>query len=360
MPRWVIAFLFVFAGCMTTPSVNPPADIGFSVTGYHVWWLGSQWDEADVSLLDRLFIFEVQIGIDGVVANDHAWPRRWVRLIETAKEHDVAVYPTLTLTSEAAFDSLFLNPVAVDQLIATSVDLVKAGEADGLHVDFEVFQEVDPAARAAFSDYLRRVKLNLLRADASYELIVFLPAFDYPDAFDEVAIAQASDLLVIQGYDMHWAAAPRAGPVAPLGGWDGQNWEGILRRYANLNIPREKMLMAAPYYGYEWPTKSDSLGAPTRGVGRTLPYASAYTPEGSDAGKGAVDMVVPEAIRRDTLSGSPYYTVYRDGGWWQGWFEDSTSLRLKYDYVRQEGLAGVAIFALGYDEGQLRSALWAE
>ena len=36
-----------------------------------------------------------------------------------------------------------------------------------------------------------------------------------------------------------------------------------------------------------------------------------------------------------------------------GWFEDSWSLGVKADWLRQQGLAGMAFFPLGYDQGVL-------
>ena len=53
----------------------------------------------------------------------------------------------------------------------------------------------------------------------------------------------------------------------------------------------------------------------------------------------------------DSNSMSPWI-VYEEGGEIrQIYFEDETSLGLKFDLAKQSGLGGVAIWAMGYDDG---------
>ena len=55
------------------------------------------------------------------------------------------------------------------------------------------------------------------------------------------------------------------------------------------------------------------------------------------------------------LSQTPWYH-YNNNGWNQGWYDDSLSLSLKYDFALFNDLKGVGIWALGYDDG--RPELW--
>jgi spore germination protein YaaH len=63
------------------------------------------------------------------------------------------------------------------------------------------------------------------------------------------------------------------------------------------------------------------------------------------------DRIREFGMARDTLSRSPYYQFEDSTGWYQGWYEDSVSLDDKYGFVAREGLAGIAIFPIGYDDG---------
>ena len=51
----------------------------------------------------------------------------------------------------------------------------------------------------------------------------------------------------------------------------------------------------------------------------------------------------------DATSQTPWMRT-QDPGWQQTWFEDANSLAAKYQTVLNEGLAGVGIWALGYDD----------
>ena len=56
-----------------------------------------------------------------------------------------------------------------------------------------------------------------------------------------------------------------------------------------------------------------------------------------------------------STSQTPWYH-YNNNGWNQGWYDDSLSLSLKYDFALFNDLKGVGIWALGYDDG--RPELW--
>ena len=63
-------------------------------------------------------------------------------------------------------------------------------------------------------------------------------------------------------------------------------------------------------------------------------------------------------IKWDTEGKVPYFTYYNSQGGVnrQVYFENSDSLKEKYKLAKNEGLAGVGIWALGYDGD--RKELW--
>jgi hypothetical protein len=56
-------------------------------------------------------------------------------------------------------------------------------------------------------------------------------------------------------------------------------------------------------------------------------------------------------------SGSPWYAFRDRDGWRQGWFDDAVSLAPRLDFVRKGGYRGVAVFVLGYDNGELLGSI---
>ena len=332
--------------------------VGFPVLGYYAWWMAPQADRLDLSLIETLFFFDLVVDSTGALAETRGWPDAWVGLIDRTRAGSTRVVPVVTLPDEASFSALFQDPVAITRLRETLVGLAIDPASDGLHIDFEVFDPVPAGVREAFTALVAGVSFEVRSRRPAAAVSIFLPAFDHPEVFDEAALAAATDFVVVQGYDIHWRDAPRAGPIAPLRGWGGENWEEILARYDALGIPRDRLFFAVPYYGFEWPTESAEPGAATRGPGRLVTYApfDSLMPPGFSVA--ATHRIRDNGHRRDTLSGAPYYAYETGDGWYQGWFEDAESLRMKYAFIRRERIGGVALFALGYDRGEMEEALW--
>jgi spore germination protein len=328
--------------------------------GYYPYWMGDQWKEEGLGGLDGVFFFELEVEGDGSLRTSHGWPIRWTELIAAARAEGALVAPTFTLFGAARFDSVFTSPEATRRLLANVTGVATNAAAGGVHLDFEMFSAVDPAAREAYSRFVEQVAVQLEATRPGSHLSVFLPPFDTPDAFDEARLAAAVDHVVVQGYDFHYRGSQTTGPVAPLRGWNGQNWEAVARRYALLGVPMDKILMAVPLYGYEWPTETDQPRSATRGRGNTVSLAAVDRDRVPGLGGSALARASQYGLRRDVQSGSPWYAYERTDGWYQGWFEDEESLRQKMDFVRMRGMAGVAFFPLGYDGGRTVARLLAE
>jgi len=325
------------------------------VAGYHAYWTADAWREYPWDALDALYFFEIEAGADGSLADAHGWPDAWRELLERARGARVPVVPTISMHDADAFEAVFTDPARAARLADEILALLAATPGlGGVHLDFEVFRPVDPDARDGYTAFAARLARMLRAEGGTRSLSVFALAFDDADAYDERSLAEIADYLVVQGYDLHHADGALAGPLAATQGWGRLNWEGILERYAALGIARERLVMAVPLYGYEWPVVADRIGAPTRGAAVMIPLAPA-------------DRVVPELPRArararehgtqvDPESRSPFYAYHDGSGWRQGWFDDEASLSAKYALVRSRGLAGVALFPLAYGD----SLVWTE
>lgn len=327
------------------------------VVGYHAWWMQDTWQDYDLALYDKILFFELPVAADGSIPERYGWPEKWRGLIDAVQAAGGKIAPTFAILDPAIFSAVLGSGSARDRLEGEILRLVERAGADGAHLNFETFETPEPSAREGYSLLAQSLKRRLKAYRADSELTVFLPGFDYGESYDEAVLAETADYLVIQGYDMHWLTAPTAGPVAPVTGWDGASWEGITARYASLGVDPGKMVMAVPYFGYEWPTVSNIPGAATRGEGVPVTYAPV-----SESLLPLIRISATQRIRRytrqrDAVAGSPYYTYRDQSGWYQGWFEDAESLRAKYRFVKRRSLGGVAVFLLGYDSGLLEPEL---
>jgi spore germination protein len=115
-------------------------------------------------------------------------------------------------------------------------------------------------------------------------------------------------------------------------------------------VPASKIILGIPFYGYEWQTTSrapQSHTFPDTGSTAMVERVSALL-------ENKEELKLEEHWSQEALS--PYLTYEKDGVIYTIYYENSRSLSYKLDYVNQLDLAGIAIWALGY-EGQSRY-LW--
>ena len=329
----------------------------FTIVGYHPYWMKDHWRQYDLKNFDRMVFFALYVEEDGNFRSLNGWPMNWGEMVLSMRAKGLKVMPSVTMLDSQKMDRLFSNPQAVAKLRKNVMDAAYIADADGLHLDFEMFDPISTGARAAYGRLVKDIKQDLTSWKYGKELYVFLLALDPSDAYDEASIARTADKVVVQGFDLHWKNGPMAGPIAPLNGWGQRNWHNILARYDMMGVSRKKILMSVPYYGYEWPTVSGQLSAETRGDGETISFGSNGTKYTSTIRFAAKDRASKFGLKRDAVSGSPYYVYQTEQGWFQGWFEDAVSLKAKYDFIKQAGLGGVAVFVPGYDNGELNATL---
>jgi spore germination protein YaaH len=326
------------------------------VAGYHPYWAGDAWQSYPFDLIDELYFFEMEADSEGSLSDPHGWPTAWSAMVDRARSAGVQVVPTVSMHDPAAFETVFTDPLRSGRLADEALALVAdRPTVSGLHLDVEVFEPVSLDARDGFTAFVVLLRDRMRVEAPGSTLSVFLLAFDDDDVYNERALGQIADFVVVQGYDYHSAGSPNAGPVGATTGWGRLNWDTVLARLDGFGVPREKVVMGVPLYGYEWPVESEEAGSATRGPGRTIPLTA--PPAVLPGEPRALQRVAEHGARRDPVSGVPWYTFRDADGWWQGWFEDAESLRAKYDFVRRHGLGGIAIFPLAYGSEEVWSGV---
>ncbi len=112
-----------------------------------------------------------------------------------------------------------------------------------------------------------------------------------------------------------------------------------------------RTILAIPWYGRAWSTRSDESGARTRGGERFLDPSTRSTasrsPWAATAGRrwnAKQDTAWPSIARRACATCPVSYR--------QLWYDDVDSVSAKVGLARRKGLRGIGIWALGYDGDQ--------
>jgi len=138
---------------------------------------------------------------------------------------------------------------------------------------------------------------------------------------DYRALGQVADHVLLMTYEWGYTFGPPMA-VAPI------NQVRRVVEYALTEIPREKIDLGIPNYGYNW----------------ALPYERGVTQAQTIGNVQAVRIAVERgaAIQFDELAQSPYFR-YRDvatGVEHEVWFEDVRSLQAKFDLIKEFQLRG--------------------
>lgn len=279
--------------------------------------------------LTYLSIFSYEVREDGSLnsINDKS-------LIEIVREAGVAPVMVITnLESGGGFSSDLARTILTDEevqanLINNIITTLEEKNYYGVDVDFEY---IYPENREDYNNFLR--KLNVRLDPLGYALITSLApkisgdqqgllyeAHDYP-VHGEIA-----DHVILMTYEWGYTFGPPMA-VAPI-----NEVEKVLK-YAVTAIPRDKILMGIPNYGYNW----------------VLPY-QAGTRASTISNTGAVDLVaaVGTIIQYDETSQSPFYYYYDEMGRRHVvWFEDARSIDAKLKLANEYDLEGVSYWTIG-------------
>lgn len=311
------------------------------VFGWHPYWMSGYEANYDWNLLSDFCYFSYVVDpATGNATTTNNWENS--AAVTTALSQGVRVSLCVTLFSDHS--TFFGNTTAQQTLITNLISLIQSRGAHGVNVDFE---GVAVANKTAFMNFLINLSIQMHNANPNYILSVCTYAVDWNNLFDENLIDQYIDYYTIMGYDYYWSGSSIAGPVAPLytlNAFD-YNLSKTICYYIAQGASREKIVLGVPYYGREWNTDVATIPANTISEEATRTYS---TVKNNNSGNYSTRLY-------DSVSVCPYYT-YFSSNWRQCFIDDEVSLGVKYDIVNIYDIAGIGIWALGYDDGY--SQLW--
>jgi spore germination protein len=253
-------------------------------------------------------------------------------LIDAARAAGVAPVMVITNLSESGFNSdlaktILTNMEVQDRLLNNVVETLRTKNYRGLDIDFEY---IYPENREDYNNFLRKVSTRL--RPLGYTITTALAPKTAADqkgllyeAHDYPVHGALVDHVILMTYEWGYTFGPPLA-VAPI------NEIRKVLNYAVSAIPRNKILMGIPNYGYDW----------------TLPYVKGTSAK-TLTNTGAVDLAIAEnaAIQYNTVSQAPYFNYYDDARKQHVvWFEDARSIKAKLELVDEYDLGGVSYWTI--------------
>ncbi|HEY2888783.1 MAG TPA: glycosyl hydrolase family 18 protein, partial [Candidatus Limnocylindrales bacterium] len=326
------------------------------VYGFLPYWLETPKTAGSLQykLLTTISLFDIGLKANGGI--DHSWVgyRTLMNATSTsiiAAAHAAGDRVDVTLASFGYLQNRAFLRNKTDQrrAIRQIVALLAARGLDGVTVDFESVYLRDLPDFSRFVDSLERA----IRAHNKIgRVTVAVNGSTTGAAMAAAAFAGHADRVLIMGYDYRSSRSSTTGSTDPLvvrGGGMSLTW--TLTVFKAGKLPMNKIILALPYYGMSWPTTSAKPGtAPAHAAyGKAPAYPIQFS-----------KIKVPKGSRHgyDKVEATAWVATY-DAHlhvWRQTFYDSPASLTAKYNLAKSRGLAGVGMWALGYDAGA--TATW--
>lgn len=347
----------------------------YEVFGFAPYWNLDKFDNVDFNVLTTLAYFGLDIDSNGNFADDQGLASiespKAKRLFDKAHDAGSRVVVTLTQMNNPDIRSLLDSPSAQKRLIEKSTDLVRNKNLDGLNIDFEYVGNPGDGYRNKFTNFVKNItgQMHEKVPGSKVTVSVYASAVKHPKIYDIAAIGKSSDGVFMMAYDFATRTADQAIPTSPLYGHkEGKYWYDISTAVEDFltQMPANKLILGLPWYGYNYPVNEPGVKANTQKGYYTYywykkrQYSRYISAPASTAQTYSLAKSVGESSKVlngwDDL-GKVGFKAYQENGTWRMIFlEDEKSLRIKYEFAKENKLLGVGMWALGFDDG--RRELW--
>ena len=300
-----------------------------SVSGYAYPAIAPETLQGALPYLTTLVPFTYGIGQDGTLL-----PLGDEALREAARRMGVGTLLHLsTVTEQGNFSNgrasmLLEDEVMQERLCGEILSTVQTRGFSGVDVDFEFVFPQEAGKYARFVErlrdtlhpYGRSVTVALAPKTSADQKGLLYEGHDY------AMLGAAADRVFLMTYEWGYTYGPPMA-VAPL-----PQVERVLR-YALAEIPREKITLGIPTYGYDW----------------RLPYRQGDSKARSLSNVEAVALArrYGARIQYDDASASPWFRYWDEAGReHEVWFEDARSIAAKLQLALRREIAGIGYWNL--------------
>jgi spore germination protein YaaH len=344
------------------PKENPPTKIENSaenikktpsyskeIIAFYPSWNLSSVNQVDLSRFTQIYFFSLTLTKEGEINKSDLGGKSFLKQnFNLLKEKLLAKNVPLGISISGNNESISFfasNPDLGKKVGENLSTLFSINDFSGLNLDFEYSGSFTPELKNGLTLFLKNLVTSFKKtSNSKVSFALFADTFVRPTIYALEQISSLFDYIIIMGYDLNKLDSIRSGPVSPLNLNDKYDIADSISDFTK-QIAREKLILALPLYGYDWPTetreaksfviKSENPAAPI-----TLRQAFSKL----------------ERIKTtlNHLDSSAWFTYTEEDSntIHQVWFDDETTLNEKCSYVNQNDLRGIGFFAIGYEPNE--------
>ncbi len=326
---------------------NP--DYKMQVFGWHADFIGSAYQDYHFESLTSVAYHGCRIVLrdDGFIEYDYGdWFSSSVQgLIHETDADSCNMLLALTCDDSNAIAELLRSEENRTQCIKFVSDLVTdRPNVEGLVISFE---GMPFNLKDEFNLLVERMKKSLDVFDKA--LVIAIPPARGQNKYDLKTINKYADQFVMLGYNYYYSGSYKPGPVSPLKHskeWGELNVQQGVTEYLSYGVPRNKLIVAFPYYGAMWEIKDSGKSK--------IQYSFYGNPPINEILQDIEDSEAQDSVVYDEVAATAQctYTRKSDGKRYVVFFDNVQALKDKYNWVNGQKLAGIGMWTLGYDAGE--------
>lgn len=230
----------------------------------------------------------------------------------------------------------------INQVIAAALQ----NKIDGINLDFELISQ---ECGEHYIQFVRELSVKCRQNDLVFSINNYVP-MPYNEHYNLKEQGIIADYVIIMGYDEHTDGSYEAGSVASYN-YVKDGIENALKV-----IPKEKLVNAIPFYTRLWletPKTASELEAEAGTEAAQYSDKVTSTALGMEDAEDTVKSAGAEAVWDDKTKQN-YAEWETNEGTYKIWLEDSKSIEEKLKLIKENDLAGVAEWRLGWE----KSGIW--
>lgn len=341
---------------------HPHQDLAKRTIGYAPSWQLDKMQNVRLDLLTDVIFFSLTVNDQGNFATKNskgeddpgfvAWNKAPANdLLAKTQIMGGTTGLTISVLNNDKIKNFLSSDSSQTNLINNTLKQVKRKHLKLINLDFEYTGEPPEDLPAKFTAFVSKMRQGL-GSETELDMNLMARSGRDPALFEIENLKPSIDSFIVMSYDYYTGGSDSAGPVAPMNGYANKKYFfDVTTTYSDLAklIPPDKIIMGIPYYGYDWPVKdktnSRSLAlkqSDANGYVETLSYGRARQDSNFTGGN----------CHFDDLAQAPWcgYTDSETGKDRVAWFENTESIKIKYDFAKSQNFAGIAIWSLGYDK----------
>ena len=310
------------------------------IYGWYPYWNTTPDSAFNYNLLTSFSYFTIDGHYDAnskkIEFDDHGITSPFMKsLFRSASGAGCRIDITFRFDDKSTLRQLFSSQLLQDSCISSMVKIINANFVyDGICI---VFENLPPNISSSLVLFMSELKVTLKPSNRTISLA--LPAMDYANNYNIQKLNQLVDSYILLCYN-YYTKGTEAGPVSPLDNVKkNASIKASVKDYLSKGAPYSKMIAALPFYGIVW---KEDTGKPNH---YSFYKHWTYT---KIIGHLATTKSI---VQFDSVSYTYYYDFQMNGQNFRCYFDNDKSLDNKYKWLIKQGLAGVGIWALGYDRG---------